>query len=103
MGLQHDDNKGPLQTLLIFDQEVLKKLELPLAKGTHKHALFEFASDSLGADQILVGLDWNDGEVNTILVANRINLLINLIVLSAFERNGSGQEDFFAVVVELVV
>jgi hypothetical protein len=74
-----------------------------LTDGAHKHALLEFASDSLGANEVLVRLDWHDGEVDSVLGADRIDLLVNLVVLSAFERYRSGQEDLFAVLVKLVV
>jgi len=74
-----------------------------LTDGAHKHALLEFTSDSLRSNKILVRLDWHNWEIDSVFEANGIDLLINLVVLAAFERNRFGQEDLFAVLVKLIV
>lgn len=102
-GLKHDNNEGSFQVLLILDQEVFKKLELAMTDGAHKHALFEFASDSLWANKILICLDRHNWKVDSVLGANVVNLLIDLVVLSAFERNRSRQENFLALNIKLIV
>jgi hypothetical protein len=74
-----------------------------LTNGAHKHTLLELASDSLWSDEILVGLDRHNREVDPVFGADGIDLLVNLVVLSAFERNRLGQEYLLALVVKLVV
>ena len=74
-----------------------------MTNGAHKHTLLELASDSLWSDEILVGLDRHNREIDSVFGADGIDLLVNLVVLSAFERNGLGQEYLLALVVKLVV
>lgn len=74
-----------------------------MTNGAHKHTLLELASDSLWSDEILVGFDRNNREIDSVFGADRIDLLVNLVVLSAFERNRLGQEYLLALVVKLVV